>query len=333
MASLTLSSFWCYRCNRIVRVPLFADQNSPFCPFCTTGFLEQITNPIPSDHGGDRRTTTPTGSGDRSPFNPVIVLRNGNDVVSSSSETRNFELYYNDVVSGSGLRPLPDTVTEFLMGSGFDHLINQLTNLEGTAVQLSDRSFYPIAASKTAIESMPVVKIIPAHVSAESQCAVCMEPFELDCDAREMPCGHIYHSGCILPWLSARNSCPVCRHELPTESAGEDAVGLTIWRLPGGGFAVGRFIGGVGGELPVVYTEMDGGFNGIVGGAGVVSSRISWESSLGRRRSRERRGFGSVLRGVFSYFRRVRNSVSSNSGVSERSRSSTLFSRLSRRGS
>ncbi|KAF1883926.1 hypothetical protein Lal_00038280 [Lupinus albus] len=300
MASLRESSFWCYTCNRIVRVPLIADQNSPFCPYCTTGFLEELTNPNFSDHGGNTRTTTPTGSGDRSPFNPVIVLRNGNDVVSSSSERRSFELYYNDVVSGSGLRPLPATVTEFLMGSGFDHILNQLTYLEGTPVQLSDRSFYPIAASKTAIESMPVVKIIPTHVKAESQCVVCMEPFELDCDAREMPCGHIYHSGCILPWLSVRNSCPVCRHELPTEGTGEDAAGLIIWRLPGGGFAVGR---------------------------------ISWESSLGRRRSRERRGFGGVLRSVFSYVRRVRSSVSSNLGIGERSRSSTVLSRLSRRGS
>ncbi|XP_027352572.1 E3 ubiquitin-protein ligase RDUF1-like [Abrus precatorius] len=313
------SSFWCYRCNRIVRVPMVSEQDPTLlCPDCNSGFLEEIRNPTLS-HSRRR---------DRSPFNPVIVLRGGNDVV--SPETRNFELYYNDTGSGSGsgsgLRPLPAGVTEFLMGSGFDHLLDQLAQLEGTAVRL-DRP-PPPAASKAAIESMPVVKIIASHIHAESHCTVCMEPFQLDCDAREMPCGHVYHSDCIVPWLSVRNSCPVCRHELPADAtggAGDDTVGLTIWRLPGGGFAVGRFIGGR--ELPVVYTEMDGGFNGVNG----APRRISWDSSVGR--SRENRGFGAVLRNLASYFGRVRRNFSRsstrNSGVNVRSRSaSTVFSRF-----
>ncbi|KAJ1402605.1 Zinc finger, RING-type [Sesbania bispinosa] len=313
MASLG-SSFWCYRCNRIVRVPIVAEQEpSLLCPDCASGFLEEIRNPTHSDHGGSTTHRRRGGSGDRSPFNPVIVLRGGNDVV--SPESRNFELYYNDSGSGSGsgsgLRPLPATVTEFLMGSGFDLLLDQLAQMEGTAVRL-DRP-PPPAASKAAIESMPVVKIIADHVRAESQCAVCMEPFKLHCDAREMPCGHVYHSDCIVPWLSLRNSCPVCRHELPSATTATDdcggAVGLTIWRLPGGGFAVGRFVGGR--ELPLVYTEMDAAFNGV--GGGNAPRRISWDSAVVR--SRERRGiaFRGALRNLFSYFRRVSSSFSRSS--------------------
>ncbi|KAK7395262.1 hypothetical protein VNO78_15813 [Psophocarpus tetragonolobus] len=301
------SSFWCYRCNRIVRVPGASEPQEDtlvLCPDCNSGFLEELQTPPHS------RQSTRGGS----PFNPVIVLRNANDVV--SPETRNFELFYNDAVSGPGaLRPLPPGVTEFLMGSGFDHLLDQL---DGTAV----RPPPPAAASKAAIEAIPVVKILPTHAYAESHCAVCMETFEIDCDAREMLCGHVYHSECIVPWLSVRNSCPVCRHEVPSEESNDatnnNTVGLTIWRLPGGGFAVGRFIGGR--ELPLVYTEMDGAFNGANG----VPRRVAWDSSVAGR-SRERRGFAAAFRNLVSYLTRVRGSFSR--GTRPRS-PSAIFSRL-----
>ncbi|ESW12503.1 hypothetical protein PHAVU_008G118600 [Phaseolus vulgaris] len=324
MASLgsSSSSFWCYRCNRVVRVSLATEgQPDPtiLCPDCHSGFLEELHTPPHS------RRSTRAGS----PFNPVIMLRggggNGNENENANANENendvasgNFELYYNEGVSGPGpLRPLPAGVTDFLMGSsGFDHLLDQL---DGTAVRL-DR-----AASKAAIESMPVVKILASHAHAESHCAVCMENFQVDCDAREMPCGHVYHSECIVPWLSVRNSCPVCRRVVPSDEVHDNnSMGLTIWRLPGGGFAVGRLIGGR--ELPLVYTEMDGAFNASNG----VPRRVSWDSSIGR--SRESRGFASAFRNLVSYFGRVRSSFSRgtrNSRVNGRSRSATtIFSRF-----
>lgn len=350
------SPFWCYRCSRFIRIRA-APQDSVSCPDCGDGFVEELdtpsrspihprfpapvaysdTSPSPGPSPGFSPSPSPRfrrarrNGGDRSPFNPVIVLRGSNSGNEGVVEERgnNYELYYDDG-SGSGLRPLPASMSEFLMGSGFDRLLDQLAQLEINGVGRFDQP----PASKAAIESMPIIKIVSNHVSTESHCAVCKEPFELDADAREMPCKHIYHSDCILPWLSIRNSCPVCRHELPTDNAAtnlgdnndsvreDEAVGLTIWRLPGGGFAVGRFTGGrraAERDFPVVFTEMDGGFNN----AG-VPRRISWAPSGGR--SRESRGLGRMFRSVASFFGRFRGSSSRSGGGSRLTRSSSLIS-------
>ncbi|GAV76561.1 DUF1117 domain-containing protein/zf-RING_2 domain-containing protein/zf-RING_3 domain-containing protein, partial [Cephalotus follicularis] len=331
------SSFWCYRCNRFIRARSRA-QDAVQCPDCGGGFVEQFGSPTRSPLDSPRFRQNRRNAGDRSPFNPVIVLRGPPEGDGTETERSNFELYYDDG-SGSGLRPLPSGMSEFLMGSGFDRLLDQLTQLEINGVA----RFEHLPASKAAIESMPVVKILNCHVSTESHCAVCKEQFELDTEAREMPCKHIYHSDCILPWLAMRNSCPVCRHELPTDVRGvasarnspeirdEEAVGLTIWRLPGGGFAVGRFTGGrraAERELPVVFTEMDGGFNA----GGGAPRRISWTPS--GRRSRESGGLGlsRVFRSVFSFFGRIRR-PRSDSRITRRSMSTNVFDRSSRRQS
>ncbi|KAF5737178.1 E3 ubiquitin-protein ligase RING1-like [Tripterygium wilfordii] len=311
------SSHWCYGCSRFVTI---LGHDAVMCPNCGGGFVEETgTTPSRSPTpyvSSPRPRRNRLNGGDRSPFNPVIVLRGppdgggGNDGI-AAPERGNFELFY-DEGAGSGLRPLPAGMSEFLMGSGFDRLLDQLSQLEFNGVG----RFEQPPASKAAIESLPIVKIVAGHVNAETHCAVCREPFELNTDAREMPCKHIYHSDCILPWLSIRNSCPLCRQELPSENhtsgtnspAGEEeTVGLTIWRLPGGGFAVGRFTGGIRAaerELPVVFTEMDGGFNAgaaVGGGAGVPRRILSAPSG---RRSRGSSRLRSAFRSFFSVFRR-----------------------------
>ncbi|XP_020585814.1 probable E3 ubiquitin-protein ligase RHC2A [Phalaenopsis equestris] len=331
--SSTATSYWCYSCSRFVR----AFTVEPIsCPDCYGGFLELISNTPPASTAALRRNRTissgdesfpaarrvdlgsqqarRTSLGHGSPFNPVIVLRSSvADAEASRSNNGNnsFNLFYDDG-SGTGLHPLPQSMSNFLMGSGLDQLLDQLTQIENGRVG-GGRSNDNTPASKVAIESLPTVTITETHIVMDSYCAVCTEALELGDEAQEMPCKHIFHKDCILPWLSLRNSCPVCRHELPADgerSVGdlpgqallgneENSSGLTIWRLPGGGFAVGRFSGvrrAGDGELPVVYSEMDRSLS-----SGRVPRGILW-SSRGRR-SREHRGVGRVFHNFFSMFR------------------------------
>ncbi|KAF5727373.1 E3 ubiquitin-protein ligase RING1 [Tripterygium wilfordii] len=370
MSSPSMGSYWCYSCTRFVSIGAHsdtaeADDDAITCPYCDGGFVEEIDEMRPDNSGSDLSRRFPASAlhvisnsnsedpgqaparrsrrsrrnaNGRSPFNPVIVLRVPADA--GDDESNSFELYYDDG-AGSGLRPLPTTISDFLMGAGFDRILESLTHIEMTNLH---RTRNP-PASKAVVESMPRIEITDTHVSTDIHCAVCKEPFELHSEGREMPCKHIYHPDCILPWLSMRNSCPVCRHELPTEpeeasataTEQEEIVGLTIWRLPGGGYAVGRFSGGRRGgdtELPVVFTEMDGGFN-----RGETSPMVPWVTT---RRSRNG-GFRGLYRGLASFFGRFRSrsnsssspgSVSLSSGSMRRSfsLSNSVFGRRRRRG-
>ena len=76
------------------------------------------------------------------------------------------------------------------------------------------------AAAKAAVEGLPTVVVVAeAGGAAPAQCAVCKDGIEAGEGARRLPCAHLYHDGCILPWLAIRNTCPLCRHELPTDDA------------------------------------------------------------------------------------------------------------------
>ena len=55
----------------------------------------------------------------------------------------------------------------------------------------------------------------------DMHCAVCKEAFEIDVQVRKMPCQHMYHSDCILPWLALHSTCPICRREMRSESESE----------------------------------------------------------------------------------------------------------------
>lgn len=74
-------------------------------------------------------------------------------------------------------------------------------------------------AAKTAVENLPLVELKMENVLTEEVvvCAVCKDKFSMEEKVRKLPCGHYYHDDCILPWLNIRNTCPVCRYELPTD--------------------------------------------------------------------------------------------------------------------
>jgi hypothetical protein len=69
-----------------------------------------------------------------------------------------------------------------------------------------------------------------AASTADDGCAVCCEALDAAGGiAAVMPCQHAFHERCLLPWLSRRSTCPLCRAPLP--EAEPEAGGAALQQL------------------------------------------------------------------------------------------------------
>jgi len=95
--------------------------------------------------------------------------------------------------------------------------------------QITNQSFheqkkYKQVAAKDFINSLSVQKVSPEMVEEKITCGICLDELQIDEDIIELPCKdkhyfHIKKEECpgIYPWLKENNTCPLCRHEFPSE--------------------------------------------------------------------------------------------------------------------
>ncbi|KAK9676447.1 hypothetical protein RND81_11G077900 [Saponaria officinalis] len=217
-------SYFCHQCNRTISL---SPSPEPSCPLCLGGFLEELPhNPNPNPNlsffpDPFSLFSPPPSSIVFSTASPTaldlpFLSPFGGDLFAS------FQTHFNNlrsaganvqfsVVSGDPSATLPHNLGDYFMGPGLEQLIQQLAE--------NDPNRYGTPpASKSAVDSLPTVSISDEIVNSESKaCAVCMTDFEVGAEAKQMPCKHLFHNDCIMPWLQLHNSCPVCRFELPTD--------------------------------------------------------------------------------------------------------------------
>ncbi|TFY59349.1 hypothetical protein EVJ58_g5832 [Rhodofomes roseus] len=78
----------------------------------------------------------------------------------------------------------------------------------------------PVPATEQVMEKLPREVLEEGSPLLERDCAICKDQFKTDTeDADELivvtlPCKHPFHEPCIMPWLKASGTCPVCRYQL-----------------------------------------------------------------------------------------------------------------------
>lgn len=218
MGSRSSSPYWCHACNRMLRL---LTGEPTVCPTCGGGFVEEASDGISSSRtnpfegflmeGGERLSVADLMA-------DLLNLMSNQENREGRGHVPNKSLRQGAIGgngpmvlilgSDTGIEPrtLPANIGDYFMGPGLEQLIEQLSQ--------NDR-LGPPPAPRAAVDAMPTIRINSRHLINNSHCPVCNDRFEVEGEAREMPCKHIYHSDCILPWLAQHNSCPICRLGLP----------------------------------------------------------------------------------------------------------------------
>ncbi|KAK6127176.1 hypothetical protein DH2020_039060 [Rehmannia glutinosa] len=197
------------------------------CPNCGGGFIQELD---------DAMSTNSEEHNQRPRFMEAVsnFLRQQMAVRSNVSERgplhgnswNSFLVFSGDMPvrmpGNGGLLEFLNETLGFRRENGGDYFIGPGVEEFFEHVNLNDQHVPP-PASRSSMDALSTVKISKKHVRADSTCAVCKERFELGSQVKKLPCKHLYHSDCIVPWLEQRSSCPVCRQPLTSRQTADES--------------------------------------------------------------------------------------------------------------
>lgn len=194
---MNTNSYWCHLCKREFTMASSSSQLE--CSLCQSNCIEEISrdtqpqNYIPFSSESSQLSNRHS----LSRVNLVLIPRNLRGISASFL-----------------LQTISNSVASNESGE-FDSILDYIMN--------HDSSNYgnPPASKQYIIKNLKQYKISKAMLKKipqdENSCPVCKEELKLRQNILKMPCKHLFHKQCLMPWLKERNSCPTCRFELPTD--------------------------------------------------------------------------------------------------------------------
>ncbi|MBA0618702.1 hypothetical protein Godav_028006, partial [Gossypium davidsonii] len=219
MGDAMVGRYWCYICSQMVNPTI---EPAIKCPLCESGFVEEMSSirHYPNTNGGlqlriagrdqiNDNNSSQDALGDEfgSEFEALLRRRRSSALENpENGRERSDIMILSDPFNDEALIAQA-SFSDYLIGQGWDLLLQYFSENN-----LSRYGTPP--AVKEAIEAMPNVTM-----DDNLQCSICLEDIKIGCEAKEMPCKHKFHNGCITPWLEHHNSCPVCRFQLPWDDS------------------------------------------------------------------------------------------------------------------
>ena len=210
-----LRKYWCHLCQKDFS-QIFDESCDTQCIFCGKTFCELI----PTNNSDNPRN-----------FKPFIVNNSNNNTDNNNNDEESIgNLLLRIINSSNENENSTQESTTFLIGSNvniinfgiFDGENNYFDNLMTNLMRMDNNKYGNPPASKKEVEKLKKIKLDKEKINEflnkkNNFCAVCKDEFNTGEECLVMPCEHFFHGGCIIPWLNLRNSCPVCRFELPTD--------------------------------------------------------------------------------------------------------------------
>ncbi|XP_066134405.1 E3 ubiquitin-protein ligase RNF126 isoform X8 [Saccopteryx bilineata] len=209
--------YFCHCCS-VEIVPRLPDY---ICPRCESGFIEELPEETSGSPTADLNRVHPG-------VQKMVPLPPQPPQTKAGSHLRIIQQLVNGIITPAtipnlGLGPwgvLHSNPMDYAWGAnGLDAIITQLLNqFENTG---------PPPADKEKIQALPTVPVTEEHVGSGLECPVCKDDYGLGERVRQLPCNHLFHDGCIVPWLEQHDSCPVCRKSLTGQNTATNPPGLT----------------------------------------------------------------------------------------------------------
>ena len=199
-----MKRYWCHLCKKDFS-HVYDDTIDINCIYCGKTFCELLlTNDILDESHPIH-------------FKPYILNENSSNDNNENNINRDTNNNNSNIRRSSILGLFPSFIISHIIRHHTEDNIDNIIN----EIMLNDTNKYgnPPAA-KNAIEKLTKCKINEEKLKEfgiENSCAVCKDELNIGEECLLMPCNHHFHENCLIPWLKERNSCPVCRYELPTD--------------------------------------------------------------------------------------------------------------------